>query len=168
MIKKITLVASILLIAVACSSNKEKQIVPELAEVNHRTVEMPVAPVVVEEPVVVEQPVVEEPVVTGPTLTLYEENALTSWYGGKYYNGRKTASGAIYDDSLLTAAHRKLPFGTKVRVVNKDNGKYVDVVINDRGPYIKGRTLDLSKAAFAEILDINKGLGRFDVYIIGE
>lgn len=163
--KRITLtvatVVTLLAVAVACSSTKENE--PTLGEVTHRTVEMPTAPAPV-----VEKPVVEEPVVEGPTLTLYEEGALTSWYGGRYYNGRKTANGEIYDDTLMTTAHRKLPFGTRIRVVNPRNGKHVDVRVNDRGPYIKGRTLDLSKGAFAVIEDTDKGLGRFDVYIIGE
>lgn len=73
-----------------------------------------------------------------------------SYYHDKF-NGRKTANGEIFDNNKITAAHKSLPFGTVVRVTNLSNGKSVDVRINDRGPYIKGRHIDLSKAAFKEI-----------------
>ncbi len=79
------------------------------------------------------------------------EEGLASWYGEPYH-GRPTASGPIYDMWEMTAAHRTLPFGTKVHVVNLDNGHEADVTINDRGPFVEGRILDLSRAA-AEALD---------------
>ncbi|MBK8906896.1 MAG: septal ring lytic transglycosylase RlpA family protein [Rhodospirillales bacterium] len=69
-----------------------------------------------------------------------------SWYGAEF-EGKKTASGERFDADDMTAAHRKLPLGTKVEVTNLDNGKTVEVEINDRGPYAKGRIIDLSKAA---------------------
>jgi rare lipoprotein A len=75
-----------------------------------------------------------------------------SWYGGRF-NGRKTASGEIFDDRLMTAAHKTLTFGTEVRVTNLNNGKQVVVRINDRGPYSPGRIIDLSRGA-AERLDM--------------
>lgn len=78
-----------------------------------------------------------------------------SWYGGKFH-GRKTASGEIFDMKKHTAAHRKLPFFTKVLVENPRNGKSVVVKVNDRGPYAKGRVLDLSRGA-AEKLGILLG-----------
>ena len=79
------------------------------------------------------------------------EEGLASWYGEPYH-GRPTASGPRYDMWQMTAAHRTLPFGTKVHVVNLDNGRTADVTINDRGPFVEGRILDLSRAA-AEALD---------------
>ena len=77
-----------------------------------------------------------------------------SWYGPGF-QGRQTASGERFDTNKLTAAHRTLPFGTMVRVTNRDNGKSVTVRINDRGPFIAGRIIDLSQAA-AERLDMLK------------
>jgi rare lipoprotein A len=64
-----------------------------------------------------------------------------------YWQGQMTASGARFNPNAMTAAHRSLPFGTKVRVTNKRNGKSVVVTINDRGPFIRGRIIDLSNAA---------------------
>jgi rare lipoprotein A len=74
------------------------------------------------------------------------EEGLASWYGGKF-QGRRTASGEIFDTQRLTAAHRSLPFGTRVRVTSLENGRSVEVRINDRGPFVAGRVIDLSLAA---------------------
>ena len=71
---------------------------------------------------------------------------IASWYGPGFH-GRKTASGEIFNTYDFTAAHRNLPFGTIVRVTNLSNDKWVEVKINDRGPFIKGRIIDLSKAS---------------------
>lgn len=76
--------------------------------------------------------------------------AKASWYGGKFH-GRLTASGERYNMHALTAAHKTLPFGTKVKVTNLRNNKSVVVRINDRGPFIKGRVIDLSKTANQKI-----------------
>lgn len=76
----------------------------------------------------------------------YTQRGSASWYGAEF-QGKKTASGERFDADDMTAAHRKLPLGTKVEVTNLDNGKTVEVEINDRGPYAKGRIIDLSKAA---------------------
>ena len=84
-------------------------------------------------------------------------SGVVSWYGGKFH-GRKTASGDRYDKNELTAAHKTLPFGTKVKVTNTRNGKSVVVEINDRGPFVKSRVLDLSQAAFSEIGHTNTGV----------
>lgn len=94
---------------------------------------------------------------------LFKSNAKVSYYHNKF-NGRKTASGEKFSNSKLTAAHRKLDFGTKVRLTNKINGKSVIVVINDRGPWKRGRELDISKKAFMEITD-NKDKGILVVMI---
>lgn len=79
-------------------------------------------------------------------------NGVASWYG-EPFEGRSTASGEIYNMNAMTAAHRTLPFGTEVRVHDLDNGKSVDVRINDRGPFVGGRIIDLSHAA-AEAMDM--------------
>ena len=79
-------------------------------------------------------------------------------YYGRYFHGRKTASGTRFDMYKLTAAHRKLPLGTKVRVTNLENGKSVIVLINDRGPYVKGRNIDLSKGAAKKIDMVKNGV----------
>ena len=131
-------------------------------------VQVPVAPVVTKE-VTKEEPVKEtkeEPVKETKVVVIEKaiEEAYTanltggaSFYGEEW-NGRRTANGEIFNTYELTAAHKKLPFGTKVKVVNKTTGKSVVVRINDRGPFVKGRTLDLSKKAFQSIASINKGV----------
>jgi len=81
------------------------------------------------------------------------QHGLASWYSIK--DGIHTASGEHFDDHKLTAAHRKLPFGTIVRVTNEQNGKSVDVRINDRGPWTGGRLIDLSSSA-ADELDMKR------------
>lgn len=85
------------------------------------------------------------------------ETGLASFYA-ESYNGRKTANGEIFHSSALTAAHKTLPFGTKVKVTNLKNGKSVKVRINDRGPFISGRIIDLTKAAAKKIDMINDGV----------
>ncbi|RFC69517.1 MULTISPECIES: septal ring lytic transglycosylase RlpA family protein [Mesorhizobium] len=79
-----------------------------------------------------------------------------SWYGPGFH-GRSTASGERFNQSNLTAAHKYLPFGTKLRVTNARNGKSVVVRINDRGPYVRGRLLDLSKGAATQIGMVRSG-----------
>ena len=85
----------------------------------------------------------------------YKENAHASYYHDKF-NGRKTASGELFDNDLYTAAHRTLKFGTKIRVTNTVNDSSVIVTVNDRGPFVKGRELDLSQKAFFEIAKYKK------------
>jgi len=80
----------------------------------------------------------------------YLETGLASWYGPGFY-GKKTANGEVYTGKEMTAAHRNLPFGSKVKVTRLDNGKSVIVRINDRGPFKKGYVIDLSEAAAKEI-----------------
>ena len=87
----------------------------------------------------------------------YKKEAHASYYADKF-NGRKTASGIKFYNNKYTAAHKKLPFGTKVRVTNERNGKWVIVEINDRGPFVKAREIDLSKRAFMDITS-NKSSG---------
>jgi rare lipoprotein A len=96
-----------------------------------------------------------------------QEMGLASWYGHPYH-GRATSSGEIYDMEKLTAAHRTLPFGTMVRVKNLDNGKSVDVRINDRGPFVKGRIIDLSRAAARKIAMLGPGTARVRIQVVGQ
>lgn len=90
-------------------------------------------------------------------LVGYSEQGKASFYAAKY-QFRKTASGERFNQLLKTAAHRTLPFGTKVRVTNNITGDAVTVKINDRGPFIDGRVIDLSRSAFAAIADTDLGL----------
>src|SRR2546425_5911832 len=76
----------------------------------------------------------------------FKELGVASWYGGSFH-GRLTANGEIYDQFKMTAAHRLLPLGSVARVTNPENGRAVEVLINDRGPFIRGRIIDLSYAA---------------------
>jgi len=77
---------------------------------------------------------------------LQEHRGVASWYGLAFH-GRRTASGERFDMNALTAAHPTLPFGTRVRVLNPRNGRSIEVRINDRGPHVRGRIIDLSHAA---------------------
>lgn len=85
------------------------------------------------------------------------QHGKASYYDDKF-NGRKTASGVIFRNSKRTAAHKKLPFGTKVKVVNLRNGRSVRVRINDRGPFVQGRLIDLSQKAAKRIGMIRDGI----------
>ncbi len=82
----------------------------------------------------------------------------TAAYYSDVFQGKKTASGELYDKKALTAAHKTLPFGTRVKVTNLENDKSVTVVINDRGPFAKDRILDLSRAAAEQIGMVKQGL----------
>ena len=88
-----------------------------------------------------------------------EETGIASWYGHPYH-GRRASNGEIYDMDKLTAAHRTLPFGTMVQVENLDNERTVTVRIIDRGPFVDGRVIDLSRAAAREIRMIGPGIAR--------
>lgn len=97
------------------------------------------------------------------------ESGIASWYGHPYH-GRRAANGEIYDMEKLTAAHRTLPFNTWVRVLNLRNNKAVEVRITDRGPFIEGRIIDLSRAAARQIEMIGPGIGpvRLTVVAVGD
>ena len=85
-----------------------------------------------------------------------------SWYGPKFH-GKFTANGEVYDQMAFTAAHKQLKFGTLLKVTNPKNGRSVIVRINDRGPYIEGRDLDLSKGAAIELGMMRKGVARLKI-----
>ena len=96
----------------------------------------------------------------------YDETGIASWYGPTFY-GHHTANGEMYDGNALTAAHKTLPMPVNVRVTNLDNGKSLVVRVNDRGPYARGRIIDLSKRA-AELLDVvETGTARVLVTYLG-
>lgn len=98
-------------------------------------------------------------------LAAHEMEGLASWYGGKF-QGRLTANGEIFDTNDLTAAHRTLPFDTEVLVTNTRTGHSVVVRINDRGPFVDGRVIDLSRAAASRIGIVSTGIGPVQLEIL--
>lgn len=114
---------------------------------------------------------VVEPVAVDPDTVIVEtgkfvffkKNAHASYYHDKF-NGKRTASGKRFDNKKLSAAHRKFPFGTILRITNEANGKSVIVEVTDRGPFARGREIDLSKKAFMDITS-NKASGAVNVKI---
>jgi rare lipoprotein A len=126
---------------------------------------------------VVNEDKITEPVITKDQVLVEEEtikadrsliefvdkgNMKASWYGPGFH-GRKTANGEVYDQMSFTAAHKSLKFGTLLKITNLKNSKSVVVRINDRGPYIHGRDLDLSKAAALELGMVRKGVAKIRV-----
>lgn len=89
-----------------------------------------------------------------------------SWYGGKFH-GRLTANGERFDKFALTAAHRTLPFGTRVRVTNTRNGRSVIVRINDRGPFHGNRVIDLSRGAAEAVGMLQSGTAKVKIEVLG-
>jgi rare lipoprotein A len=87
------------------------------------------------------------------------------WYGEEY-QGRRTASGETFDMNALTAAHKTLPFNTIVRVKNLDNGRTVNVRVNDRGPFVHGRIIDLSKAGAQRLGMLNDGVAPVRIEVV--
>jgi len=96
-----------------------------------------------------------------------KDRGVASWYG-KEFHGKLAANGEAFDMTAYTAAHRKLPLGSVVRVVNLTNGKTVQVRINDRGPYVAGRMLDLSHAAARELGMVEAGTTAVQIEVIGD
>jgi rare lipoprotein A len=95
----------------------------------------------------------------------YKEVGKASFYANKF-QGRLTASGAIFDQNAKTAAHKKLSFGSKVKVTNLKNNKSVVVIINDRGPFSKGRIIDLSRSAFSLIGSLGSGVIKVKIEVV--
>lgn len=102
---------------------------------------------------------------TDPQLIGYTEQGIASFYAMKFMF-RKTSSGERFNQLALTAAHRTLPFGTKVRVTNVKNKQSVVVKINDRGPFVDGRIIDLTRHAFSKIGDTKSGLVNVRIEVI--
>ncbi|GAA3521455.1 hypothetical protein GCM10022393_39810 [Aquimarina addita] len=98
-------------------------------------------------------------------LSAQTEIGNAAFYADKF-DGRRTASGAIFKQNKLTAAHRTLAFGSKVRVTNLDNNKTVDVIINDRGPFVKDRIIDVSKSAAYKLDFIKEGVAKVKVEVL--
>lgn len=89
----------------------------------------------------------------------FSTTGLASWYGPRFH-GKRTASGERYNQNALTAAHKTLPFGTMVRVINLANDREIIVRINDRGPFVRGRIIDLSRKAAKELAMTRSGTAR--------
>ncbi len=102
---------------------------------------------------------------TGTRANVYVDRGIASYYGDEFH-GRKTASGELYNKWDYTCAHRKLPFGVKLKVTNLENRKSVMVRVNDRGPFVKGRIIDLSYAAARKIDMIQDGTVMVKVEIV--
>jgi len=101
----------------------------------------------------------------------YAHNSSGGSYSGKasyYWQPQRVASGGWFNPNAMTAAHKTLPFGTKVRVTNRNNGKSVVVTINDRGPYVAGRVIDLSRAAAQAISMTGSGVAPVNVAVLGK
>ena len=101
----------------------------------------------------------------GPVTVGWRQEGEASWYGKKFH-GRRTASGEIYDMHELTAAHPTLPFGARVKVVRLESGRSVVVRINDRGPFKKGRIIDLSRKAARKLGMVKEGVARVRIRVL--
>jgi rare lipoprotein A len=97
-----------------------------------------------------------EPPLTCQQVEGFTQEGTASWYG-RFHQGRPTASGEPYDMNRLTAAHRRLPLGSRVKVTNLENGREAEVLINDRGPFVGGRILDMSAKGAKELGFTNAG-----------
>lgn len=97
--------------------------------------------------------------------TGHSQSGMASYYHDRFH-GRKTASGIRYDKNELSAAHKTLPLGTRVRVTDSRTGRDVVVRINDRGPFVKGRVIDLSRAAADQLGFMAKGVSRVKVEVL--
>ena len=95
----------------------------------------------------------------------WTETGIASWYGHPFH-GRTTASGEVYDMNDPTCAHQTLPFGTRLRVENLDNGRSMTLRVNDRGPFVGGRTLDVSRKGAQELEMIGPGTARVRITIL--
>jgi rare lipoprotein A (peptidoglycan hydrolase) len=97
--------------------------------------------------------------------TKVAQSGKASWYG-RDFHGKPTASGEVFDQRLMTAAHKTLPLGSRARVINLTNGNSVEVTINDRGPFVPGRIIDLSRAAADELGFLESGLAQVRIELL--
>jgi rare lipoprotein A len=102
----------------------------------------------------------------GEGAATLEHRLRASWYGPQFH-GKQTSSGEIFNMYSYTAAHKTLPFGTKLRVTNTENGRSTQVLVNDRGPFVEGRDIDLSYQSAKEIGMVEKGVGTVEVDYLG-
>ena len=114
-------------------------------------------------------PRIDQNTAAAPTATagegILEQHGLASWYG-THWRGRRTASGVRFDDRRLTAASLSLPLASRARVTNLQNGRSVEVLVNDRGPYVEGRIMDLSTAAAAALGMTRSGLAEVAIRVL--
>lgn len=101
------------------------------------------------------------------TATSYSGGGASSGVASYYWQPQRVASGGWFNPNAMTAAHKTLPFGTQVQVTNLNNGRSVTVTINDRGPYVRGRVIDLSRAAASSIGMTGAGLARVSLTVVG-
>ena len=141
-IRNLSLSSVMLIVASGCAS-------PEVAK--ETVIADTQRPVLIIKPVEYKKEVKPISVPTSTTTSKSKVIDGKASYYANMFQGRKTANGQIFDQGKLTAAHRTLPFGTKVKVTNINNHKSVIVTINDRGPFIRGRIIDLSSSAFKAI-----------------
>ena len=102
---------------------------------------------------------------SGPATATVIETGIASYYGAKYH-GKLTASGEVFNMNDLTAAHPRLAFGTRVKVTDLENNRFVFVRVNDRGPFIKGRVIDLSQAAATALQMEKRGLAQVKLEVV--
>lgn len=105
------------------------------------------------------------PAYRSPYAAGYVERGVASWYGEDFH-GRPTSSGEIYNMYDLTAAHKLMPLGTVAKITNLDNGRSVVVKINDRGPFVDGRVIDLSYSAASEIGMVDEGVSKVEIKVL--
>ena len=96
----------------------------------------------------------------------FHQRGIASWYG-KDFHGKKTSNGEIYDMYAMTAAHKTLPLGTYVRVYNLENNRQLEVRVNDRGPFVRGRIIDLSYTAAKELGLVGPGTAKVEIVALG-
>ncbi len=102
-----------------------------------------------------------------PNAKDFTQRGIASWYGKKFH-GRKTSNGEVYNMYAMTAAHKTLPLGTWVRVRRPDSGKQIEVRVNDRGPFVRGRIIDLSYTGAKELDMVGPGTAKVEIVALGE
>jgi rare lipoprotein A len=108
----------------------------------------------------------QPPAVAVSTTKPFEEGLASYYGGGDGYHGKRTANGEVFDQNAMTAAHKTLPFNTMVKVVRKDTGANVTVRVNDRGPFKKGRVIDVSYAAAKQLKMVTSGVVPVRLYVV--
>ncbi|KUJ82471.1 septal ring lytic transglycosylase RlpA family lipoprotein [Microbulbifer flavimaris] len=170
--KRLAAAAAVLLLA-ACSSQPQKPAEPAWDEIKDSGPATPVDMLATPEPTPVREPIGKAGnkspyVVNGVKYSImkgvkgYKDTGYASWYGTKFH-GRRTANGEIYNMYAMSAAHKTLPLPSYAKVTNLDNGRSVIVRVNDRGPFVPGRIIDLSYTAAQKLGYIDKGVARVEV-----